>query len=351
MAICGDKLDIHAGGFDLKFPHHDNEIAQCEAYTDSDHWVNYFLHCGTLRIEGLKMSKSLKNFITIKEALRKYTARQLRLLFLLHNWSDNLDYSESTMDHALFFERFSNEFLLNVKDVMRKQIKESNEPSECFSKFMDEEVDLLNRANVIRAEIHAALCDSIDTRTVVERLRALITLMNVYMMERQKQCRQPNCSLLANTANYVIRLLSIFGVETNVKQFDFAQQQQQSSNNVQDMETLVMPFLKVIVDFREEVRVEARLQKNIKILKECDRLRDEVLPELGVRLEDHTQDTCVKLVGREELMREREQKEAMQRERVERKMQLDKEKEQKRLAKEEQKRKQREAATTAKNKT
>ena len=65
---------------------------KCEAYTDSDHWVNYFLHCGTLRIEGLKMSKSLKNFITIKEALRKYTARQLRLLFLLHNWSDNLDY-------------------------------------------------------------------------------------------------------------------------------------------------------------------------------------------------------------------------------------------------------------------
>jgi cysteinyl-tRNA synthetase len=65
-SILGPALDIHAGGSDLKFPHHDNEIAQCEAYFNSDSWVKYFLHCGTLRIEGLKMSKSLKNFITIK---------------------------------------------------------------------------------------------------------------------------------------------------------------------------------------------------------------------------------------------------------------------------------------------
>ncbi|PAV86186.1 hypothetical protein WR25_05337 [Diploscapter pachys] len=91
-AICGEKLDIHAGGFDLKFPHHDNEIAQCEAHNDDPHWVNYFLHCGTLRIQGMKMSKSLKNFITIREALKQYSARQLRFLFLMHNWNDPLDY-------------------------------------------------------------------------------------------------------------------------------------------------------------------------------------------------------------------------------------------------------------------
>ena len=50
------------------------------------------MHAGTLRIKGLKMSKSLKNFITIRAALREYTARQLRILFLLHNWADLLDY-------------------------------------------------------------------------------------------------------------------------------------------------------------------------------------------------------------------------------------------------------------------
>uniref|UniRef100_A0AC35UGK3 Cysteine--tRNA ligase n=1 Tax=Rhabditophanes sp. KR3021 TaxID=114890 RepID=A0AC35UGK3_9BILA len=76
-AVCGEDLDIHAGGSDLKFPHHDNEIAQCEAYHDCSNWVNYFLHCGTLKIQGCKMSKSLKNFITIRKALEKYTPRQV----------------------------------------------------------------------------------------------------------------------------------------------------------------------------------------------------------------------------------------------------------------------------------
>lgn len=82
-AIFGDKMDIHSGGIDLAFPHHDNEMAQSEvsgctllvvqlhttldiqAYHDCEAWVNYFLHTGHLHIEGLKMSKSLKNFITI----------------------------------------------------------------------------------------------------------------------------------------------------------------------------------------------------------------------------------------------------------------------------------------------
>ena len=77
-------MDIHTGGVDLKFPHHDNEIAQAEvriyclfishgshdsmlqAFNEDDQWVNYFLHSGHLTIEGCKMSKSLKNFITIK---------------------------------------------------------------------------------------------------------------------------------------------------------------------------------------------------------------------------------------------------------------------------------------------
>ena len=69
--IIGDKVDIHTGGQDLRFPHHDNELAQAEAYYHGDcgcnsQWVNYFLHSGHLSIDGLKMSKSLKNFITIR---------------------------------------------------------------------------------------------------------------------------------------------------------------------------------------------------------------------------------------------------------------------------------------------
>jgi cysteinyl-tRNA synthetase len=66
----GGRLDIHSGGVDLKFPHHENEVAQSEAFLDSPQWANYWMHAGHLHIDGRKMSKSLKNFITIQDALK-----------------------------------------------------------------------------------------------------------------------------------------------------------------------------------------------------------------------------------------------------------------------------------------
>ena len=76
--LGGGTIDVHAGGVDLKFPHHENEIAQSEGCLDSHQWINYWLHTGHLNIKGFKMSKSLKNFITIRQALEAHTARQIR---------------------------------------------------------------------------------------------------------------------------------------------------------------------------------------------------------------------------------------------------------------------------------
>lgn len=97
--LLGDTLDIHGGGIDLCFPHHDNELAQAEAYYGHQQWVNYFLHSGHLYIGNQKMSKSLKNFFTIRELLQggstmklsedesitlpPYTARQVAVLAVL----------------------------------------------------------------------------------------------------------------------------------------------------------------------------------------------------------------------------------------------------------------------------
>lgn len=79
-----------------------------QAHFDKPGWVNYFLHTGHLTIAGCKMSKSLKNFITIKQALEQHSARQLRLAFLMHGWRDTLDYSHNTMDMALQAEKLFN---------------------------------------------------------------------------------------------------------------------------------------------------------------------------------------------------------------------------------------------------
>ncbi|KAK6102952.1 cysteine--tRNA ligase [Brugia pahangi] len=312
--ICGTSLDIHAGGFDLKFPHHDNEIAQVEAYYDIENWVNYFLHCGSLRIAGLKMSKSLKNFITIREALKHYSARQLRILFLMHNWNDVLDYSAASMERALQFEKISNEFFLLVKDYLRKYYKPNN--SESYQKYNDEELLLVNNFCKIKTEINVALCDSVDTRTVVEKLRELIAIGNAYFIEMEKkEDSVPNCLLLRNIALYMTSLLKIFGVIPQNVEIGFPIEHNGISNHdisITSKEEMLMPYLTALVDFRENVRKVAREQKIIGILEECDKLRDEVLPELGVRLEDRNEQTCVKLVDRETLLREQEQKKAIE---------------------------------------
>ncbi|EYC18025.1 hypothetical protein Y032_0028g1640 [Ancylostoma ceylanicum] len=305
-AICGPKLDIHAGGFDLKFPHHDNEIAQVEAYYDDPHWVNYFIHCGTLRIAGMKMSKSLKNFITIREALRQYSARQLRLLFLMHNWTDVLDYSASTMERAMQFERISNEFFLLVKDILRKHYKP--DCPQGYLKYNARELQVMDEFFRIKGEVHEALCDSVDTRTVIEKLRELIGLGNSYIVEKEKEGAIPNCSLLRKIALYVTDLFAVFGVIPKSGEIGFPME----SESAIGTEAMLMPYLNALASFREKVRNVAKDNKIIAILEECDRLRDDVLPELGVRLEDRAQETVVKLCDREILLREREQKRAIE---------------------------------------
>ena len=100
----GNNIDIHSGGIDLTFPHHDNELAQSEAYHDVHQWVNYFFHTGHLHIEGQKMSKSLKNFITIKQALEMYTSRQLRLAFMMQQWDAPMNFKADLIQQVRVFE-------------------------------------------------------------------------------------------------------------------------------------------------------------------------------------------------------------------------------------------------------
>lgn len=93
-------IDIHCGGLDLRFPHHDNELAQSEAYYGCNQWINHFWHTGKLTIEGHKMSKTEKNYITIREILAHSSQRHLRYIFLLHTWNSTIAYSEKSFPEA-----------------------------------------------------------------------------------------------------------------------------------------------------------------------------------------------------------------------------------------------------------
>lgn len=303
--ICGDSLDIHTGGVDLKFPHHDNEIAQAEAYFNNSHWVRYFLHSGHLTIAGCKMSKSLKNFITIQEALKKHTARQLRLAFLLHSWKDTLDYSDNTMHMAIQYEKFLNEFFLNVKCKIRCLGTQTS--INTFVKWSNSEVELNQKFCTAKDSVHNALCDNIDTRSALDAIRDLVSDCNVYM----KQVKQPNTLLLRDVAVYITKIFTVFGAISS--SHDAIGFPIEGNTDNLSVEKVVMPYLEILANFRQKVRNQAKTLKANDILDECDVLRDDILPNVGVRLEDTSEEKCnVKLVNKEELLRERECKKQME---------------------------------------
>lgn len=270
---------------DLKFPHHDNEIAQSEAYFESDDWVKYFLHSGHLTIAGCKMSKSLKNFITIQDALGQYTASQLRLTFLLHSWKDTLDYSPSGMQTAMQMEQKIQEFFLNIKDCLRSN-------PDPYPKWTSGDLAFQKSMDEAKQTVHSALCDSIDTRSAMFGLRDLIGASNIYIQNGKNQKQPLNAPLLKSAAKYITSILRVFGVihSSELDSFGF-KTAGESTGAVQDIEEIILPYIEVLSEFREHVRSTSKsiADASIKsvILKACDNIRDEKMPNLGVRLEDY----------------------------------------------------------------
>lgn len=95
----GNHFDIHGGGMDLSFPHHENEIAQSECATGED-YVNYWMHCGFVKVDDEKMSKSLNNFFTIREVLKVYHAEVVRYFLLSSHYRSPVNYSRDNLDNA-----------------------------------------------------------------------------------------------------------------------------------------------------------------------------------------------------------------------------------------------------------
>jgi cysteinyl-tRNA synthetase len=184
--IFGKHLDIHAGGEDLKFPHHANEIAQSNAYWDVKEWVSTFWHIGHLNIDGKKMSKSLKNFITIRQALDQgITPRQIRILFLMHHWSSQMTYNEETLNHAVDTDLLFEEFFNQVKSGV-----------ELKSALRQEGEDLINRS-----------LKTFDFPTMIKDLRGWLRKVNGPDITED---------VFSSCARYLHRILKILGLDYNI---------------------------------------------------------------------------------------------------------------------------------------
>eukprot|EP00183_Erythrolobus_madagascarensis_P001962 CAMPEP_0185848230 /NCGR_PEP_ID=MMETSP1354-20130828/3193_1 /TAXON_ID=708628 /ORGANISM="Erythrolobus madagascarensis, Strain CCMP3276" /LENGTH=666 /DNA_ID=CAMNT_0028548607 /DNA_START=225 /DNA_END=2225 /DNA_ORIENTATION=+ len=321
----GCPIDMHSGGVDLKFPHHDNEIAQAEAYHECHDWVRYWLHSGHLHIEGLKMSKSLKNFISIEKCLERYSAAQLRILFLLHKYDAPMNYSEEGMLEAVRLHRtfvdFDGAAAGALRDVSRlKYADVCLRPTEA-------ERELLSTLAKKKSIVRAALADNFNTPDALLALVSLVGAANGYLaaIETREERRYVDANTLSAVLEYVRATLNVFGVETT------------AASDGGDG-GLVEQVLDVFGDFRMSVRNKALETAGIlragssdgrgsegavsaaeelvkEVLGVCDRVRDENLPRLGVRLEDKADGSFVwKREDAIELMREVERKKAAEEE-------------------------------------
>jgi cysteinyl-tRNA synthetase len=163
----GKQYDIHGGAIELAFPHHEAEIAQAESFTGEKPFVKYWIHTGLLTVEGEKMSKSLGNFVTIREALREYDANTLRIFLLSRHYRSPIDFRWEYLEQARSsYERIVN-CLENLKEL---EIGEGG----------DEEREFLSKVRERRDSFYRRMLDDVNTAEALGELYELVRDVNSF---------------------------------------------------------------------------------------------------------------------------------------------------------------------------
>ncbi len=243
----GETLDIHMGGEDLIFPHHENEIAQSEGLTGKP-FVRYWLHVAFLRIRGEKMSKSLGNIIRIGEALREYSPDALRYFYLSAHYRRQIDYTDEVMEGAEAAVKRLGNTLSIVEDALRQ-------PDAKLSYGADEE-RFLREVKALRLRFEASMDDDLDAHGALDALHALSRTLNTYAEGR------PNKGVLLKGYETYRGLLNTLGL----------------LERRAETPELLEKALAVLIEVRERLRAERRYDLS-------DWIREE-LQGVGIVLED-----------------------------------------------------------------
>lgn len=241
----GKTFDIHGGGIDLIFPHHENELAQAVALTGKP-LANYWMHNGFLNIDGEKMSKSLNNFFTTRDILKEYDAEAIRFFFLSKHYRSPIDFTRELIEEA---KRAVGNFYTALKAVDYLASRDSLKPADCTT---IQELEALER------EFNSAMDDDFNTA------KALAVLFE--LAHRAKNTAWEANSRLAAAA-LMVRLGSVLGFFQNI-----------SAKLQNPLPDLSSDLIELIIAYRQEAR-EAR---NWAL---SDKIRDD-LAKLGIELKD-----------------------------------------------------------------
>lgn len=290
--IVGETMDIHSGGVDLCFPHHDNELAQSEAHFNNKQWVNYFLHNGHLHIQGQKMSKSLKNFITIEEALEKFNARQLRLVFAMNAWEKTIDFKDSFVKEVKAYESTLSKLFTTIRALNNDYKYELSLPGSFISKRVGPtEKQLYKDLASTQSEVHDALCDNLSTPQALRSIQELVSKTNNYIQQTSTGKIELRIEPLLAISNWITKFLNILGFETRSDGLGWLDAEELSGTAVNgsgssSVEEIAMPYVKALSNFRDTVRNLAINKEDLsKILSASDSIRADLI-KLGISLDD-----------------------------------------------------------------
>ena len=255
MKYLGKHFDIHTGGSDLIFPHHENEIAQSEAATGKK-FVNYWLHNEWLLVEGKKMSKSLGNFYTLKDLIEKgYNPLAIRYVLSNSNYRQQLNFTFEELKAAEKTLKALARFMIRIKEINEKQTQTQPKTKANANKI----IDLLER---VRTKIVNALDNDLDTVKGIAIMFNFIRQINKFM--DKEQVSKDTAKLIYN---FMIQLDFIFGF--NIKEIvkDIEREEKNIPNKVM-----------MLVKQREE----ARKNKKFDV---ADMLREKIKQE-GYSIDD-----------------------------------------------------------------
>ncbi len=239
----GDQIDIHAGGEDLIFPHHENEIAQSEA-ANGKPFANYWMHNAFLNIDNKKMSKSLGNFFTVREIGEKYDLQVLRFFMLSAHYRSPLNFSAELMEASKNgLERIRN--CVSRLDDFLKTAK--------AGEMTGEEKDSLKEAKGLVEKFEAAMDDDFNTADAISAIFELVKLAN-------STAGESTAAYVTEIRDIIVKLCDVLGIITETKE----------------------EMLDADIEEMIARRQQARKDKNFAL---ADQIRGELL-EKGIILED-----------------------------------------------------------------
>uniref|UniRef100_A0A0A1WIP8 Probable cysteine--tRNA ligase, mitochondrial n=1 Tax=Zeugodacus cucurbitae TaxID=28588 RepID=A0A0A1WIP8_ZEUCU len=277
--IFGKRLDFHAGGLDLRFPHHENEEAQSCAYHSTQQWVNYWLHTGQLHIKGqpVKMSKSLKNTISVGAMLERYTADEFRMACALSNYRNAVDYSDELMqtsrntlkrfktfkaDYDAYLSGKKRAAQVDASEILSGLQRALQDIDSCYKDDFDTARSvgvLLEQANTVSRQINAGGSEVGTNLTTSSSLDAI-----------------------AAVNNFIQQHLHILG-------FTFAEESRAQALSA-NVEFNLERFVEDLLQSRHLIRERAVAGKNKELFGICDELRN-CLSQHGITIQDHSQGT------------------------------------------------------------